>query len=75
MRYAAWMESGTPLVATGQQILGVTGRLRRTRRQHPIELLIVLLDDDFGSIVEAVRLGRRIYDNLKKSMEIGRAHV
>jgi Ca2+-transporting ATPase len=29
---------------------------------------LVLLDDDFGSIVEAVRIGRRIYDNLKKSM-------
>jgi Ca2+-transporting ATPase len=29
---------------------------------------LVLLDDDFGSIVAAVRLGRRIYDNLKKSM-------
>jgi nucleoside-diphosphate-sugar epimerase/soluble P-type ATPase len=29
---------------------------------------LVLLDDDFGSIVEAVRLGRRIYDNLRKSM-------
>jgi Ca2+-transporting ATPase len=29
---------------------------------------IVLLDDDFGSIVEAVRLGRRIYDNLRKAM-------
>lgn len=29
---------------------------------------IVLLDDDFGSIVRAVRLGRRIYDNLRKSM-------
>jgi Ca2+-transporting ATPase len=28
---------------------------------------IVLLDDDFGSIVKAVRLGRRIYDNLKKA--------
>ena len=30
---------------------------------------IVLLDDDFGSIVKAVRLGRRIYDNLRKAME------
>jgi P-type Ca2+ transporter type 2C len=29
---------------------------------------IVLLDDDFGSIVEAVRLGRRIYDNLRKAL-------
>ncbi|MBK8740325.1 MAG: cation-translocating P-type ATPase [Betaproteobacteria bacterium] len=29
---------------------------------------LVLLDDDFGSIVHAVRLGRRIYDNLKKAM-------
>lgn len=29
---------------------------------------IVLLDDDFGSIVKAVRLGRRIYDNLKKAV-------
>ncbi|WP_237154453.1 cation-translocating P-type ATPase [Oryzibacter oryziterrae] len=29
---------------------------------------IVLLDDDFGSIVHAVRLGRRIYDNLVKAM-------
>ena len=29
---------------------------------------IVLLDDDFGSIVKAVRLGRRIFDNLRKAM-------
>jgi Ca2+-transporting ATPase len=29
---------------------------------------IVLLDDDFGSIVKAVAMGRRIYDNLKKAM-------
>ena len=29
---------------------------------------IVLLDDDFGSIVHAVRLGRRIYDNLRKAI-------
>jgi Ca2+-transporting ATPase len=28
---------------------------------------IVLLDDDFGSIVTAIRLGRRIYDNLRKA--------
>jgi Ca2+-transporting ATPase len=29
---------------------------------------LVLLDDDFGSIVKAMRLGRRIYDNLRKAM-------
>jgi Ca2+-transporting ATPase len=28
---------------------------------------LVLLQDDFSSIVEAVRLGRRIYDNLRRS--------
>ncbi len=30
---------------------------------------IVLLDDDFSSIVKTVRLGRRIYDNLRKAIE------
>jgi Ca2+-transporting ATPase len=29
---------------------------------------LVLLEDDFSSIVAAIRLGRRIYDNLKKAM-------
>ncbi len=29
---------------------------------------IVLMDDDFSSIVHAIRLGRRIYDNLKKAI-------
>jgi Ca2+-transporting ATPase len=29
---------------------------------------LVLLEDDFSSIVDAVRLGRRIYDNLRKAM-------
>ncbi|HTY13163.1 MAG TPA: cation transporting ATPase C-terminal domain-containing protein, partial [Candidatus Omnitrophota bacterium] len=29
---------------------------------------LVLLNDDFSSIVQAVRMGRRIYDNLKKAI-------
>ncbi len=29
---------------------------------------VVLLEDDFGSIVQSVRLGRRIYDNIRKAM-------
>lgn len=29
---------------------------------------IVLLDDDFGSMVTAIRVGRRIFDNLRKAM-------
>src|SRR3546814_18827234 len=41
---------------------------------------IVLVEDDFGAIVSAIRLGRRIYDNIRKAIgfifavhEIGRA--
>jgi len=40
------------------------GRGTDVAREAPA---IVLLDDDFGSIVKAVRLGRRIYDNLRKA--------
>ena len=29
---------------------------------------MILLNDDFGSIVHAIKLGRRIFDNLRKSM-------
>jgi Ca2+-transporting ATPase len=29
---------------------------------------LVLLEDDFGSVVRTIRLGRRIYDNLRKAM-------
>lgn len=37
---------------------------------------LVLLDDNFSSIVGAIRLGRRIYDNVRKSMSyILAAHV
>jgi hypothetical protein len=32
------------------------------------------LDDDFGSIVQAVRMGRSIFDNLKKAIVTSSPH-
>lgn len=29
---------------------------------------IVLVEDDFGAIVAAIRVGRRIYDNIRKAL-------
>ena len=31
---------------------------------------IVLLEDHFGSIINTIRLGRRIYDNIRKAMGV-----
>ncbi len=37
---------------------------------------LVLLDDDFGSIIDAVKLGRRIFDNLHKAIAfVVAAHI
>lgn len=37
---------------------------------------LVLLDDDFGSIVESIRMGRRIYTNLRNALQyLFSAHV
>ena len=37
---------------------------------------LVLLDDDFASLVATIRLGRRIYDNLRKAMSYAlAAHI
>jgi sodium/potassium-transporting ATPase subunit alpha len=36
---------------------------------------IVLLDDDFSSIVEGIREGRLLFDNLKKSIAYTLSHL
>ena len=48
--------------------IGIAMRGRGTDVAHEASA-IVLLDDDFGSIVKTIRLGRRIYDNLRKAIE------
>jgi P-type Ca2+ transporter type 2C len=47
--------------------IGISMSLRGTDVAREASSL-VLLDDNFSSIVQAVRLGRRIYDNLQKAM-------
>ena len=47
--------------------IGIAMGLRGTHVAREASAL-VLLDDDFSSIVRAIRLGRRIYDNLRKAM-------
>ena len=48
--------------------VGIAMGERATRSAREVSA-IVLLDDDFGSIVKTIRLGRRIYDNLRKAIE------
>jgi Ca2+-transporting ATPase len=37
---------------------------------------LVLLDDDFGSIIEAIKMGRRVYDNFKRTLiYLSSAHI
>ena len=48
--------------------IGIAMGSRGTDVAREAAAIVLLLDDDFGSIVSAVRLGRRIYDNLRKAM-------
>jgi len=55
----------TPRLEIGHIGIAMGGRGTDVARESSS---LVLLDDDFSSIVGAVRLGRRIFDNIKKAM-------